>query len=207
MKATTPNYGAEKGTDRSRIRNAFTLIELLVVIAIIAILVGMGAYVYPQAIDQAKKVRTKALIADVVNSVKAYQLEYNRLPVDPAGDESTEIIFDGGEGTAILNVLIGEDTALGGRTNANPREIVFIEPDQSNGRTLGVVFDGDSPTKLLDAWGQPLKIIMDADYNRKIPNPQGSDPINIRKQVIVWSDGSPSREKENEWQNNVKSWE
>ena len=87
MKATTPRYGTENGI--TRIRSAFTLIELLVVIAIIAILVGMGAYVYPRAIDQAKKTRTKALISDVVNAVKAYQLEYNRLPVDSSSDENT----------------------------------------------------------------------------------------------------------------------
>ena len=191
-----------------RSRKAFTLIELLVVIAIIAILAGMGAYVYPRAIDQAKKTRTKALVSDLVNAVKAYQLEYNRLPVDPASDDSTPIEFDGGEGAAILKVLIGENTALGARTSANPRETAFFKPDISSGVTIGMVFEGDDPVKLLDAWGKPIKIIMDADYNDKIPNPQsGGEPTNLRRQVIAWSEGSPSRELDNEWANNVKSWE
>ncbi len=208
MKAPPRTEKSADGRPHFRIRNAFTLIELLVVIAIIAILVGMGAYVYPQAIDQANKVRTKALISDVVTSVNAYQLEYNRLPVDPSSDENTAIEFDGGEGAAILKVLIGEDSAIGSRSNANPRKIRFMEPDTSSGLSLGVVYEGDDPVKLLDSWGQPLKIVMDVNYDGKIPNPQGTDPSNIRKKVLVWSEGSTNREDaDNPWRNNVKSWD
>ena len=71
-----------------------------------------------------------------------------------------------------------------------------------------MVFDGDLAAKLLDAWGQPIRMISDGDYDRKVADPEpGSEGRTIRKQVIVWSGGRPADEDEDApWENRVTSW-
>ena len=185
---------------------AFTLIELLVVIAIIGILAGMLAVVYPKVLIYVKKSQTKGMLLDLTKAVDQYILEYNRPPIASGYDEMTDIVFDGSEeGKELLTVLIGED----GTEIRNKRELKFFDATESNGFNFGIVYDSSSiPIKLLDAWGQPISMRIDADADEKLDNPdtEGSTTI-IRKTSIAWSKGAEAEEKEgNEWTNNVVSW-
>ena len=69
----------------------------------------LGYYAYPRSsCCYGPKVRTKALLADVVSAVRAYQLEYNRLPTGSEIEEDWEVVFDGSsEAKAVLGVLMG----------------------------------------------------------------------------------------------------
>lgn len=83
-------------------RSAFTLIELLVVIAIIAILAGLGFSGIQGAMQSSEKAQARNDVNQVASAVKAYLLEYGKLP-----DKRT-----------VITTLIGD----------NPKNIVFFEP-------------------------------------------------------------------------------
>ena len=83
-------------------RSAFTLIELLVVIAIIAILAGLGFSGIQGAMQSSEKAQARNDVNQVASAVKAYLLEYGKLP----------------DKESIITTLTGE----------NPKNIVFFEP-------------------------------------------------------------------------------
>jgi len=78
---------------------AFTLIELLVVIAIIAILAGLGFAGLQSAMESSKKAQARNDVNQIASAVKAYQLEYGRLPekgnviAELTGENSKQIVF------------------------------------------------------------------------------------------------------------------
>ena len=102
-------------------------------------------------------------------------------------------------------MLIGED----GTDIRNKREIKFFDATQSNGLNIGIVYDSDSnPQKLLDPWGKPISMRIDADADEKIDNPNDSGtPTVIRKTAIAWSEGAETKETDDPWTNNIMSWQ
>ena len=118
---------------------AFTLIELLVVIAIIVVLAGLGFAGLQGAIESGKKAQARNDVTQLAAAVKAYQLEYGRLP------EEAEIIA----------ALTGENT----------KELVFFEAKTAKGNPPkgGILND-----KLYDPWGQEYIIELDDDYDNRV---------------------------------------
>lgn len=122
-----------------RKNSAFTLIELLVVIAIIAILAGLGFAGLQGAIESGKKAQARNDVNQLSAAVKAYQLEYGRLP------EQGEVI-----------------AAL---TGDNNKELVFFEAKTAKGTPpKGGMLNG----KLYDPWGQEYTIVLDDDYDNRV---------------------------------------
>jgi prepilin-type N-terminal cleavage/methylation domain-containing protein len=118
---------------------AFTLIELLIVIAIIAVLAGLGFGAVQGALGSAKRAQARNDVSQVAAAVKAYTLEYGRLP-----EEGNEIA-----------ALVGD----------NPKKIVFLEPRMAAGKPPKGGLSGE---ELLDPWGKPYKIFLDDDYDNKV---------------------------------------
>ena len=137
----------------------FTLIELLVVIAIIAILASLAFPAVQGALDSGKKAQARNDLQQLIMAVKAYQLEYGKLPtVDNSDEFSTD-------NDKLLNVLRGTANE-GSQLAMNPRKIAFIEPKIAKVAKGGIGPDG----KFYDPWGTTYKIKMDGDYNNEIVN-------------------------------------
>jgi len=124
-----------------RTKAAFTLIELLIVISIIAILAGLGFGAVQGALKSAKRAQARNDVNQVAAAVKAYSLEYGRLP------EAGEVI-----------------SAL---TGANPKEIVFLEAKTAGGNPPKGGLSADR-SQMLDPWGNPYTVLLDDDYNNKV---------------------------------------
>jgi prepilin-type N-terminal cleavage/methylation domain-containing protein len=180
-------------------RSGFTLIELLVVISIIAILAGLLFPAVQGALEAAKKTQAKNDATNIANAISAYMSEYGKLPTDQNSDVT------GSQDTSdIMDVLSGTD-----KNDLNPRKITFLEipnvKDNQHPKNGRVSNGGAQTGAYLDPWGQAYWVAMDADYDEEI---QTSDFGALRKTVLVWSKGNPSKTKDSKdpkkW---IKSWE
>jgi prepilin-type N-terminal cleavage/methylation domain-containing protein len=64
------------------IQKAFTLIELLIVVAIIAILAAIAVPNFLEAQTRSKVSRTKADMRSIATALEAYEIDYNKYPMD-----------------------------------------------------------------------------------------------------------------------------
>jgi len=138
--------------------SGFTLIELLVVIAIIAILAGLGFPALQGALQSGKKAQARNDIQQIVAAIRAFQLEYGRLPsAIVTADEFGSAWFQANN-KDVINALIGNDSTL------NPRGVVFLEGKRVTGQKGGIDKDGT----FYDPWGTPYGIKLDLSYDNKL---------------------------------------
>ena len=150
---------------------AFTLIELLVVIAIIAILAGLAFPAVQGAMGSAKKAQARNDVNQLAAAVKAFQLEYGRLP-----GSGTE------DGKAPDNLI----ATLTSSNSQNPRGIVFFEPKIAKGKKNGFsTADG----KYYDPWGIEYSVLLDYNYDNKIKN-TNSNQTNFTTVIVTSTGGS-----------------
>lgn len=179
---------------RQPTRQAFTLIEMLVVIGIIGILAALAVPAATGVMKRAKKVRTAAALKDVQLGIKNYQVEYGRYPIKSGNTSEDPVQLS--EGNVLLAVLLGEN-----KEKLNPRAIVYIEPPIAKGGVGGLT-GTEGSYGLVDTWGSPYEVVMDANYDNKIANPdmrnedssvmQGAPP-NLPLGVIVYSLGEDKK--------------
>jgi prepilin-type N-terminal cleavage/methylation domain-containing protein len=149
-----------------RKRSAFTLIELLVVIAIIAILASLAFPAVQGALEQGKRAQARNDVNQLAAAVKAFQLEYGRLP---GSNNST------GD---VVKALIGSNATV------NPRNIVFFEPKIAKGGKGG----WDNST-YRDPWGMEYEVTLDLGYSNKITKDVGAGSQTYFTTAIVQSAG------------------
>ena len=182
------------GSLKSKTRTArgFTLTELLVVISIIGILAAMLMPALQRAIIAAQKTKAKTQMADLVNSINAYDMDYGRFPVSTnaqntatlAGGDFTyggtfngvpvPTVIGGGfvqlnaEVMAILmditNITV---TTVNQNHQKNPKQVKYLNAKLSGdpgtgSQPLGGV---DNAGIYRDPWGNPYVITMDLNYN------------------------------------------
>lgn len=183
---------------------AFTLIEMLVVIGIIGILASLAVPAATGVMKKAKKVKTQAALKDIQLGIKNYQQEYNRYPLRAGSTSEEPIPLD--EGSSLLKVLLGED-----EQKINPRRIVYIEPPMGKNGAGGLT-GSEGSYGLMDSWGSPYQVVMDANYDNKITNPDARNddksvsadaPANLPLGVIVYSLGD---DKKPFTKDDVASW-
>lgn len=192
-----------KNHSKSLSSRAFTLIELLVVIGIIAMLAGLSFPAISGVMKKAKRARCAAAIKDIQLGIKNYQVEYNRYPLaSGAGETPTPL----SEGNQLLNVLLGQNMS-----KLNPREIVFLEAPMGKGGAGGLT-GSEGSYGLTDVWGEPYMVMIDANYDNKIANPdsQNSDetiaagaPPNLITGAAVFSTGE---DKQANTKDDIVSW-
>lgn len=199
----------------------FTLIELLTVISIIAILAAASFAGYGTIMDSVRRKDNMIMAKTIENSITQFYADYNRLPRAASGSEGadTDTTTEGGEG--IVKVLLGKE----GENDAlqNPRNTNYIEglrPAKPNKKAKaatagasdkwvnGLVFEDDN-YEIVDASGNYFRLRLDSNFDREVENPSMTEVAEGRprlpKQVIVWSAGKDG--KEENWEDNPKSWE
>ena len=150
-----------------RIVRGFTLIELLVVVGIIALLAGVAIPVTIAVIRKGHETSTRTLVMGVNTAVANYEADYNRLPTPPSGDEDPVKTDDS---TDLTSVLLGQNVA-----DLNPKQVRYLTANLANksGRA-GLVSRGGA-WALMDDWGHPFCVLMDADYDQLLANPDAQN--------------------------------
>ena len=143
--------------------------------------------------------QTRTLTQSIVNSIKGYYIEYSRYPVPEgfAGDETVPLRTD----SFLAKVLSGQDT------EHNPRHISFLPELKTleRGQGPGLLAKGNE-LWIVDKWGEPLYVIMDANFDGTIANPNPlSTTIRLNTGALVFSSG-PDKDP-NTWEDNIMSWE
>ena len=167
-------------------KRGFTLIELLIVITIIATLAGMSFAAFTAVQAQAKKTQATAMIASIQTAISNYFNEYGKYPVARGGASAREGEIE--TAGTFLAILMGTDAGK----KFNPRKIAFLEPKEAKEGFNGVTYAGTNPDSLTDPWGNPYWVIMDANYDRKVKNPDELNEGNsqwVNAGSIVWSTG------------------
>jgi hypothetical protein len=151
-----------------------------VLLALFAPVAWMPRHTRPEA---------KVAVGQLNAALKQYYTEYGKWP-DFTGDGR---FLDTARNAQLMRVLRAQDA-----TN-NPRNILFFE--YLDARPLGYfskhLVAGFDPVTgaLLDPWGHPYRITLDADYDGVTVSPYPLDPEpSIRNGVLVWSLGKDGKQ-------------
>jgi hypothetical protein len=157
---------------------------------LLVLLVGSAIFfpAFSEVTKRARVVQTHHLLRQTELAVMSYVAEYVKPP------ETT------GSGPVALEGAILE-TLLGTASPANPRGIAFLAlPPARDGR--GGLAAGPPPF-LADAWGTPVRILLDTSGTGSLPDPEHPG-TSVAESALLWSAG-PDRDFDT-WADNVKSW-
>ena len=173
-----------------RASRGFTLVELLVVISIIIVLAAMSLGGVQIATKRAKTLQTQSDAMALQQAIEQYYQEYSKLP--GVGATSDEIQTRGEAGVELLTILLGKEDDTG--TMQNPRKLAFLNVKESrNAKKGGLVYSnggaGGQIDGLYDAWGRPLNVRLDNDYEGEIPDPLIQGNVVRNRNSLVYSFG------------------
>jgi prepilin-type N-terminal cleavage/methylation domain-containing protein len=195
-------------------RHGFTLVELLVVIAIIAVLAGAGFAGAKAAIEKAQKTKAKHVCTTINTAVLTFYDEYGHLPLPTGasggGSQDIEIQTVGAQGVDLLTALMGMESDSDNMLSPKKIRFLDIPEGKRTGNTgkNGIIYNsGNSIQGLYDPWGQPYRILMDANYDDNLDNNPFSSGNSILRgrRVGAYTYGKNKRNDQG-GQDDVKSW-
>ena len=146
---------------------------------------------------------------DLQVSMGHFKTEYLRPPVPPS--ETQFLRTDG----VLLQALLGQDK------ESNPRGIKFIDlPIARDGQSGLTGMKGNEQTipvntTLIDLWGEKFYLLIEADGDNRIPNPerrpeaiykrQASAPEFLNSSTAIIFSSGPDRDPKT-WDDNICSW-
>jgi len=195
--------------------HGFTLVELLVVIAIIAVLAGAGFAGAKAAIDKAMKTKARHICSTIDTAVLTFYDEYGHLPL-PSGSSSgssqdIEILTSGAQGVELLTALMGMESDSDNMLN--PKKIRFLDVPEgkrsgSNSGKDGIIYSsGNTIQGLYDPWGQPYRVLFDANYDDTLDNnPFSSGSQLLRGRRVGTYTFGKNKKNDRGGRDDVKSW-
>lgn len=159
-------FAAMKTHPRSLPARAFTLIELLVVITLIGILTSLAMSAYKGVITRARNLDAAATNRALISAIQNYSSDYHRMPVRSTSDESP---IELSEGSPLLQVLLGDDI-----DHLNPKRLSFLDLRMGKNGAGGLVGKENS-FALVDPWGTPYRVVLDANWDQRITNPDATN--------------------------------
>ena len=103
---------------------------------------------------------------DLKLGIYNYQVEYDHYPIPPEmpNTHADQRFESTGK---LLAVLLGENI-----DGLNPRKIAYIEPPMAKEGKRGLILGSASgEARLVDLWGHPYVILLDANFDNRIDNP------------------------------------
>lgn len=136
----------------------------------------------------------KKMEVEIASAVLSFKADYNKWPIVTTTDE-----WDGyTESSDLVDCL----------SRTNSRKIDYLDGFKTATTTNGSLSNGiDVTTKpghpqILDYWGTPFQIRIDANGDKKVIDPRTGLPIT--KECILWSAG-PDRDFAT-WEDNISIW-
>ncbi len=193
--------------------SGFTLIELLVTISIVALLVVSAFGAFGFVMENARKTDARNTCMAVSNAVDQFQSEYHRLPEPTSYSKGSDTSSSTDAAENLVKILKGLDELQ------NPRRQDFLGDIKAaafkDGKPAGGLVEEGEEMFLVDPWSGYYFARLDHDYDEKIENPNDKETsaggsAELRKQIIVWTEGNPKKLKNGEtpWQSGlaVSSW-
>jgi type II secretory pathway pseudopilin PulG len=169
-----------------------------VVIALLAILSAGLTDPFPKSKFRKRKHASQVVVGLVDNSLRQYLSEYPSWPLPPTATHA---------GTTPLRTDQFLTAILLGTRPENPKRIKFlpdlpaaIKPDQYGLKPL----PGDG-VSLVDAWGEALYVIVDAEGKGEIENPDPGSPVRRLQQTVLVFSAGPDKDPST-WEDNITSW-
>ena len=119
-----------------------------------------------------RAIRVLSVVKVLKVAIKAFETEYGRHPLSEAGAIGDDLTVDSAN-TRLIGSLLGDDL------QDNPRGIKFVDLPIARRGSGGLIGDKGS-FRLRDEWGNPYQIIMDANRDEKVTNP---DHINTNPKI------------------------
>lgn len=173
---------------------------------------GNGGY----PVENAKRTDSRVLGKGISDAITQFYGDYHRLPVPlkftPA---SPGIDTDTSSDSGLIRILLGKEPD--GPAKQNTRNINYLEGMKNAKRGTGakanrwlggIVFE-EPNFSATDGWGNVFRIRLAAEYTGAIANPNldevGDGRPTLQISNIIWSPGKD--EKEDTWEDNIKSWD
>ena len=101
-------------------RKHYTIVEMLVVISILGVLIALGAPAAIRMISKKKTTVAKQEVLAIVQAIKSYEAEYQKLPFATSQNRDV-VFFKAGDSEAFFQVLLGLNE------DENPTNIKFLK--------------------------------------------------------------------------------
>lgn len=188
----TPQHGATMRTLKFAAENLILLGLLVVILAIV-----LPARSFLQ--QRRRVAETKRTLRAVLNAGARYRMEYGVWP--GASGCMADVRFGTREqpNRRFVNILRARVGPSNAQHSANPRKMVFWEPPPWREGTPGVSESGD----LLDPWGSPFQIVVDADLNGVCEVPRTLYGEGIESGILAWSCGPDGK---SDTKDDILSW-